>query len=64
MYIVCWSNKGPFKCYIRQMGGGAGGRCGVNFSGEKRYEDLMFNVISVTRGRGGPNSWKKALCKT
>ena len=45
-------------------GGGAGGRCGVNFCGEKRYEDLMFNVISVTRGRGGPNSWKKALCKT
>ena len=23
---------------------------GVRFSGEKRYEGVMFNVISVTRG--------------
>ena len=35
---------GPSKCYVTQMGGG------VNFSGEKRYEGVRFNVISVTRG--------------
>ena len=27
-----------------------GGVRGVKFSGEKRYEDVRFNVISVTRG--------------
>ena len=27
-----------------------GGREGVRFSGKKRYEGVMFNVISVTRG--------------
>ena len=33
-----------------------------NFSGEKRYEGVWFNVISVTRGGGGgQNSRKKAL---
>ena len=36
---------GPFKCYVTQMGVG-----GVSFSGKKRYEDVMFNVINVTRG--------------
>ena len=38
--------KGPFKCYVTQMGVGGG----VRFSGKKRYEGIMFNVISVTRG--------------
>ena len=37
--------KGPFKCYVMQMGVG-----GVRFSGKKRYEGVMFNVINVTRG--------------
>ena len=27
-----------------------GGGGGVRFSGKKRYEGVMFNVISVTRG--------------
>ena len=36
---------GPIKYYITQMGVG-----GVWFSGKKRYEGVMFNVISVTRG--------------
>ena len=36
---------GPFKCYETQMGVG-----GVRISGKKRYEGVMFNVISVTRG--------------
>ena len=35
---------GPFKCYVTQMGVG-----GVTFSGEKRYEGVRLNVISVTR---------------
>ena len=30
---------------LRNAGGG-----GVRFSGKKRYEGVMFNVISVTRG--------------
>ena len=43
-----------------QMGVG-----GVWFSGKKRYEDVMFNVISVTRGvGGGPISRKIALRNT
>ena len=37
--------KGPFKCYVTQMG-----VRGVRFSGKKRYEGVMFNVISVKRG--------------
>ena len=37
---------GPFKCYVTQMGVGGG----VRFSGKKRYEGVMFNVINVTRG--------------
>ena len=44
-----WS-KGPFKCYVTQVGVG-----GVRFSGKKRYEGVMFNVISVTRGWVGSN---------
>ena len=37
---------GPSKCYVtRYIGGG-----GVTFPGKKRYEDVRFNVISVTRG--------------
>ena len=27
-----------------------GGGGGVRFSGKKRYEGVMFNVISITRG--------------
>ena len=41
--------KGIFKCYVMQWGGG-GVWGGVSFPGKKRYEDVQFNVISVTRG--------------
>ena len=53
--------KGSFKCYVTQMGVG-----GVRFSGKKRYEGVMFNVISVTGGGvgGGPISRKIALRNT
>ena len=37
--------KGPFECYVTQMVVG-----GVRFSRKNRYEGVMFNVISVTRG--------------
>ena len=37
--------KGPFKCYVTQMGVG-----GVTFSGKKCYEGVRYNVISITRG--------------
>ena len=37
-------SKGTFKCYVTQMWVG-----GVRFSGKKRYEGVMLNVISVTR---------------
>ena len=40
---------GPFKCYVTQMGVGGGVGGGLIFW-EKRYEGVMFNVISVTRG--------------
>ena len=52
-------SMGPFKCYVMQMGGG------VTFSGNKRYEGVMYNIISVTTG-WGPISWEKALrsCNT
>ena len=43
--LFCYLSRGPFKCYVTQMGVG-----GVRFSGKKRYEGVMFNVISVTRG--------------
>ena len=39
------SRKGPFKCYVTQMGVG-----GLRFSVKKRYEGVRFNVISITRG--------------
>ena len=43
---------------IRNAVGGGGG--GVSFHGKKRYEDVRFNVISVTRGWvGGQISRKK-----
>ena len=32
---------------LRNADGGGGG---VRFSGKKRYEGVMFNVINVTRG--------------
>ena len=38
-------DKGPFKCYVTQMGVG-----GVTFSRKKRYEGVRINVICVTRG--------------
>ena len=37
---------------------------GVRFSGKKRYEGVMFNVISVTRVGGVPISRKIALRNT
>ena len=40
---------GPFKCYVTQMGMWGGGG-GVRCSGKKRYEGVIFNVISITRG--------------
>ena len=36
-------DKGPFKCYVTQMGVG-------HIFRKKRYEGVRFNVISVTRG--------------
>ena len=35
---------GPFKCYVTQMGVGVS-----EFLEKKRYEGVMFNIISVTR---------------
>ena len=43
--VAATTDMGPFKCYVTQMGVG-----GVRFSRKKRYECVMFNVISVTRG--------------
>ena len=37
---------------------------GVQFSGEKRYESVRSNVISVTTGGWGPISRKNALRNT
>ena len=51
--------RGPFKCYVMQMEVG-----GVRFSGKKRYEGVIFNVISVTRGGWGPICRKIALRNT
>ena len=39
--------RGPFKCYVTQMGVGGGVS---DFLEKKHYEGVMFNVISVTRG--------------
>ena len=36
---------GAIQVNVTQMGAG-----GVNFSGEKRYKGVRFNVISVTSG--------------
>ena len=36
--------KGTFKCYVTPMG------VGSHIFPKKRYEGVMFNVISVTRG--------------
>ena len=44
--------KGPFKCYVTLMGVGQIFR-------KKRYEGVMFNVISVTRGWVGVQFPKK-----
>ena len=38
--------KGPFKCYVTQMGVGGGVSI---FPGEKRYEGVRFNVILALR---------------
>ncbi len=37
-----------------------GVRGGVTFSGQKRYEGVRLNVISVTRGWGGSNFQEKS----
>ena len=42
----------------------ADGVGGSNFPGEKCYEDVGFNIISVTRGWVGSNFQKKALRNT
>ena len=60
LLLFVFFTKGPFKCYVTQMGVG-----GVDFSGKKRYEGVRFNVISVTRYvGGGPISRSKALRNT
>ena len=46
LLVSLFVSQGPFKCYVTQMGVEGG----VRFSGKKRYEGVMFNVISVTRG--------------
>ena len=43
---------------LRNADGGGGG---VLFSGKKRYEGVMFNVIIVTRGWVGSNSQEKSV---
>ena len=50
--------KGPFKCYVTPIGVGVS-----NFPGEKRYEGLRFNVISITRGGWGSNFQEKSVTK-
>ena len=39
----------------------ADGGGGVKFSGEKRYEGVRFNVISVTRGGWGSKLQEKSI---
>ena len=41
------AQKGPFKCYVMKCRVGGGG-CHIFL--KKHYEDVGFNVISVTRG--------------
>ena len=59
-YCLNFSFKGPFKCYVMHT------RVGVSHFPDKRYEGVMFNVISVTRRwvGGCQISRKKALCNT
>ena len=45
---------GPFMCYVTPMGVGGG-----KIFRKKRYEGVMFNVISVTRGWVGVQFPKK-----
>ena len=40
------TTKGPFKCYVMQLGGGMGGVC---FPGKKHYIGVRFNVIRMLR---------------
>ena len=42
---------------LRNTDGGGG----VRFSGKKRYEDVKFNVISVTRGWVGVQFPEKSV---
>ena len=59
------STLGPFKCYVTQWGGGGGGGGVSAFPEKKCYEDVGFNVISVTRGWVGVKlPGKKALHNT
>ena len=53
--LSAWNVKVSFYTYaegaiqvLRNADGGGGG--GVRFSGKKRYEGVIFNVISVTMG--------------
>ena len=53
-YVIC---KGPFKCYVTQMGWGVS-----DFFWKKRYEGVMFNVNEAVGG--GPIYRKIALRNT
>ena len=50
--------KGPFKCYVMQVGGGVS-----SFQGKKHYEGVWFNVISIT-SRGWVQFPEKTLRNT
>ena len=47
---------GPFKYYVMQWGWE-----GVKFHGKKRYKDVWFNIISITRGWVGVDFPKKSV---
>ena len=51
--------KGPFKCYVMQMGVG-----GYHIFWERHYEGVRFNVICVTRGWVGVQFSGKRLYVT
>ena len=53
----------PFKCYVTQWKHSWGGG-GVKFAEKKPYEDVGFNVISVTRGGWVSMFQKKVLSNT
>ena len=53
--IACFS-FGAIRVLRNADGGG-----GVRFSGKKRYEGVMFNVIIVTRGGWGSNLQKNSV---